>query len=162
MPLLFWELHPCSRDAQLIRELDLLPKYAVNTHCHADHVTGTYLLKNEFPNIKSVISKSSGALADKYLENEDILKFGAFELLSMATPGHTNGCVSFVSHEMKSVFTGDTLMIRKCGRTDFQEGNPEDLYNSVHEKIFVLADDYIVWPGHDYKWFLKKILKLIV
>lgn len=68
----------------------------------------------------------------------------------MSTPGHTNGCVSIVCHTAKSVFTGDALLIRGCGRTDFQQGNSALLYDSVHSKIFTLPDDYVVFPAHDY------------
>ena len=141
-----------ERDSTLLNELGFLPKYAINTHCHADHVTGTNELKKYFPELKSVISESSGAQADKLLKNREQLVFGEGKVLKcLNTPGHTNGCMSFVSEELKGVFTGDTLMIRKCGRTDFQEGSSEDLYDSVYREIFTLPDDFIVWPGHDYK-----------
>lgn len=64
--------------------------------------------------------------------------------------GHTDGCVSIVCHSAKCVFTGDALLIRGCGRTDFQQGDAKLLYNSVHQKLFTLPDDYIVYPAHDY------------
>jgi len=139
-----------DRDAQMLKELGLEPKYAINTHCHADHVTGTDKLKAHFPNIRSVISFSSGAMADLHLEQKDSVSFGEFKLDSIATPGHTSGCTTFISQDLKAVFSGDTLMIRKCGRTDFQEGCPEQLYESVYNHIFSLDDDFVIWPGHDY------------
>jgi sulfur dioxygenase len=74
-----------------------------------------------------------------------------------ATPGHTNGCVSYVFHQGRRVFTGDTLLIRGCGRTDFQEGSSEVLYNSVHKQLFQLPDDYLVFPAHDYKGYTESI-----
>ena len=80
-------------------------------------------------------------------------------MIAFDTPGHTNGCMSFVCHASRSVFTGDALLIRGCGRTDFQGGNPELLYQSVHEKIFTLPDDYFVYPAHDYNGNLKSSVR---
>ncbi len=87
---------------------------------HADHITGTGLLKKLAPEVKSVISAESGALADIKISNGDKINFGSHELEVRSTPGHTNGCVSYVSHKESCVFTGDALLIRGCGRTDFQ------------------------------------------
>lgn len=81
----------------------------------------------------------------------DTIAFGNEKLIALATPGHTDGCISYVSHTAKCVFTGDALFIRGCGRTDFQQGNSQTLYDSVHKKLFTLGDEYTVFPGHDYK-----------
>ncbi|EEB20344.1 ETHE1 protein, putative [Pediculus humanus corporis] len=144
-------LELAERDAQLIKELDFNLKYGVNTHVHADHITGTGKLKTIFPNCKSVISKSSGALADIVVTENDKIDFGRHVLEIRPTPGHTNGCVTYVCHEQGLAFTGDALLIRGCGRTDFQEGSSKTLYNSVHSQIFTLPDNYRLFPAHDYK-----------
>lgn len=73
------------------------------------------------------------------------------QLLAVSTPGHTEGCMTFIVHEQGIAFTGDTLLIRGCGRTDFQEGDSKMLYKSVHEKIFSLPDNFRLFPAHDYK-----------
>jgi len=141
-----------ERDAQLVKDLDLELKYVMNTHVHADHITGTGRLKKLVGSgVKSLISKASGADADDVLGNSQKVEFGQLSLEVRSTPGHTNGCVVYVFHDGKMVFTGDTLLIRGCGRTDFQEGNSETLYNSVHSQIFTLPEDYLVYPAHDYK-----------
>jgi sulfur dioxygenase len=107
----------------LIKELNFDLVYGVNTHLHADHVTGTGLLKEHFPSMKSVLSKFSGGKADILIDEGDTIKVGnEVELKVLATPGHTDGCVSYVSDTGKFVLTGDSLLIRGCGRTDFQNG----------------------------------------
>lgn len=143
-------LERAKRDAKLVTELGLKLKYAMNTHMHADHITGTGYLKKLLPDTASVISKASGAQADAYLVDGERIKFGGFEIQAVATPGHTNGCMTFIVHEQGCAFTGDTLLIRGCGRTDFQEGNPRTLYKSVHERIFTLPDEFRLYPAHDY------------
>ncbi len=107
---------------KVIKDLNLNLLYAVNTHVHADHITGSGQIKKLNPNVKSVLAKNSQAKADIHLVDGDVLKFGNEEIVGLHTPGHTNGCMSFVSHKAKVVFTGDTLLIRGCGRTDFQQG----------------------------------------
>jgi sulfur dioxygenase len=141
-----------ERDATLIKDLDLNLKYVMNTHVHADHVTGSGALKTLFgKKCSSLISESSGADADGHLGDSERVQFGDFSLEVRFTPGHTNGCVAYVFHQGRMVFTGDTLLIRGCGRTDFQEGSSEKLYNSVQSRLFVLPEDYLVYPAHDYK-----------
>jgi len=144
-------LELAERDSTLVRELGFKLIYGLNTHMHADHITGTGKLKQLNPGCKSVISRASGAQADVYLEEGDKITFGKYEILATGTPGHTNGCMTFIIHSEQLVFTGDTLLIRGCGRTDFQEGSSERLYQSVHEKIFTLPNNYILYPAHDYK-----------
>lgn len=144
-------LELAERDAQLINDLGLKLKYAMNTHMHADHVTGTGLLKKLLPGSKSLISKCSGAQADVFVEDGQGVKFGRHQLEVRGTPGHTNGCVTYVIHEQGLAFTGDTLLIRGCGRTDFQEGSSKTLYQSVHKRIFTLPENFKLYPAHDYK-----------
>jgi sulfur dioxygenase len=87
---------------------------------HADHITGSGLLKKLIPGTKSIISEASGAIADIKVADGDKIKFGSNELEVRGTPGHTSGCVCYVSHAQSCVFTGDAVLIRGCGRTDFQ------------------------------------------
>ncbi|KAM8927250.1 persulfide dioxygenase ETHE1, mitochondrial [Pelodytes ibericus] len=143
-------LETANRDAKLIKDLGLNMIYAANTHCHADHITGTGVLKKLLPGCKSVISKHSGAFADIHIEEGDEIKFGNFALEARSTPGHTDGCLTYVLNDKSMAFTGDALLIRGCGRTDFQQGNPSILYHSVHSKIFSLPDSCLLYPAHDY------------
>ncbi|CAI8595339.1 unnamed protein product [Vicia faba] len=148
-----------DRDLSLIQELGLKLVYALNTHVHADHVTGTGLIKSKVPDVKSVISKASGATADVYVQQGDKIRFGDLYLEVRATPGHTLGCLTYVTGDgpdqpqPRRAFTGDTLLIRGCGRTDFQGGSSENLYKSVHSQIFTLPKDTLLYPAHDYKGF---------
>ncbi|XP_072325048.1 persulfide dioxygenase ETHE1, mitochondrial isoform X1 [Scyliorhinus torazame] len=139
-----------NRDVKLIEELGLKLLYAANTHCHADHVTGTGLLKKILTGCRSVIAKDSGALADIYIQEGDTINFGEFYLEARSTPGHTDGCLTYVLNDRSMAFTGDALLIRGCGRTDFQQGCPKTLYNSVYGKIFTLPADCLLYPAHDY------------
>ncbi|KAF3507696.1 hypothetical protein F2Q69_00010062 [Brassica cretica] len=129
-----------DRDLKLINELGLKLVYAMNTHVHADHVTGTGLLKTKVPGVKSVISKASGSKADKFVEHGEKVSIGDIHLEVRATPGHTAGCVTYVTGEgadrpqPRMAFTGDAVLIRGCGRTDFQGGCADQLYESVHSQ----------------------------
>lgn len=143
-------LEKAERDVKLVEELGLKLKFAINTHVHADHITGTGAIKKLLPECESVISAASGAQADKHIENGEKLSFGDQEIETRSTPGHTNGCVSYVWHAVGKVFTGDAVLIRGCGRTDFQEGDAGRLYESVHSQIFSLPGDTLLYPAHDY------------
>lgn len=138
-----------ERDVRILKELDLKLIYAMNTHVHADHVTGTGILKS-LTGCKSVISKLSGAKADVFVHEGDTVDFGDQALDVRSTPGHTDGCLTYVDHINRAAFTGDALLIRACGRTDFQQGSPEKLYDSVTRKILSLPEDYLLYPAHDY------------
>ncbi|XP_072953652.1 persulfide dioxygenase ETHE1 homolog, mitochondrial-like [Typha angustifolia] len=148
-----------ERDLNLAKELGLKLIYAVNTHVHADHITGTGLIKRKLPGVKSVLSKANDAKADHFVEHGDRLYFGDLFLEVRATPGHTVGCVTYVTGDgpdqpnPRMAFTGDALLIRGCGRTDFQGGSAHQLYNSVHSQIFTLPKETLLYPGHDYKGF---------
>lgn len=140
-----------ERDTNLINQLEFKLVYCLNTHMHADHITGTGRLKQKYDGCKSVISAASGAQADWLIADGDVIKFGEFSLRVLSTPGHTEGCVTYVLDVTKMCFTGDALLIRGCGRTDFQGGSSDILYTSVHTKLFTLPDCYTVYPAHDYK-----------
>lgn len=148
-----------DRDLSLVKELGLKLIYALNTHVHADHITGTGLIKTKSPGVKSIISKASGSKADILVEPGDKVSFGDLFLEVRATPGHTSGCVTYVTGDgpdqpqPRMAFTGDALLIRGCGRTDFQGGSSMQLYKSVHSQIFTLPKDTLIYPAHDYKGF---------
>ncbi|KAJ8289706.1 hypothetical protein GJAV_G00004350 [Gymnothorax javanicus] len=144
-------LETVDRDVKLIEELGLTLKVAANTHCHADHITGTGLLKKKVYGCKSAISRLSGAAADILLSEGEHITFGKHALIVRETPGHTDGCVTYVLHDESMAFTGDALLIRGCGRTDFQQGCAKRLYESVHKRIFTLPGHCLLYPAHDYK-----------
>lgn len=138
------------RDVALLRELDLTLRYTADTHVHADHVTGAWLMKNALGS-RIAVSKASGAEgADDLLVDGDRLTAGGVNLEVRATPGHTDGCLTYVLADHSKAFTGDALLIRGAGRTDFQQGDTERLFASVRGKIFSLPEACALYPGHDY------------
>ena len=139
------------RDLQLLTELELELLYALETHVHADHVTGAWLLRKRL-GCKLVVGARSGVrTADLGVADGETIRFGRHALEVRETPGHTEGCITFVCHGEGMAFTGDALLIRGCGRTDFQQGDPKRLYASVRDRILGLPDDTRLYPGHDYK-----------
>lgn len=139
-----------TRDTAMLRELDLTLSYSLDTHVHADHVTGSWLMK-ESENAKIALAGNSGATGvDVGLEDGMELVFGNCSMTAHSTPGHTDGCFTFVTGEQTMAFTGDCLLIRGAGRTDFQSGNVHTLWESIREKIFSLPDECLLYPGHDY------------
>ncbi len=140
-----------ARDVQLIEELGLHLAYTLETHVHADHVTAASALRDQLGS-RSVVSIDGGApCADVLVGDGNTIRFGEHTLEVRQTPGHTDGCVTYVLDGGVMVFTGDALLIRGCGRTDFQHGDAHKLYRSVHNKIFTLPDACVVYPGHDYQ-----------
>ena len=146
-----------DRDVLLIKQLGFKLKYVMETHVHADHITSSGKLREEF-SAEVVLHKNSGAkCADKLLKDNDVLTIGDIEIKALHTPGHTNADVSYLVEN--TIFTGDALLVRDCGRTDFQLGDSATLYNSINDKIFSLDDDTVIYPGHDYYGFTASSVK---
>jgi len=138
-----------ERDVRLLREHGLALKYTLETHVHADHVTAAHALK-EATGAQTAVCRDCNAQGyDRLLTGGDVILFGHEEILTIATPGHTPGSVSYLWRDR--VFTGDTLLIGGCGRTDFQNGSAEALWTSITEKLFALDEQILVYPAHDYK-----------
>jgi sulfur dioxygenase len=139
------------RDAALIDELGLKLIWTLDTHVHADHVTGAWLLRDKLGS-RIAVSKAGGAEgADRVLASQEKIPFGKRHVETLATPGHTSGCMTYVLDDQSMAFTGDALLIRGCGRTDFQQGDARTLFRSVRERIFSLPERCLVYPGHDYR-----------
>jgi sulfur dioxygenase len=139
------------RDIALIEELGLKLAHTLETHVHADHVTGAWLLKQRL-GCRVALAAAGGAQgADRYLVHGDRVEFGRRSLEARATPGHTQGCLTYVLDDRSMAFTGDALLIRGCGRTDFQGGDPRRLFHSIREHVFSLPDSCLLYPAHDYR-----------
>ena len=132
----------------LLNELDLKLVKVIDTHIHADHVTGASKLK-QITNCSTLMGEHTPAdtIEIKVKDGEDI-KIDNFNIKSLYTPGHTSDSYSFLLNN--NLFTGDTLLINATGRTDFQNGNSIDAYNSLFNKLLKLPDETLVYPGHDY------------
>ncbi len=140
-----------GRDRALLEELGLQLVHVVDTHCHADHVTGAWLLKHH-AGAQIGVSENAGVEgADNNFTHGDHVTFGSRYLEVRETPGHTNGCVTYVLDDETMAFTGDTLLIRGCGRTDFQQGSARDMYRSIQTQILALPDQTKLYPAHDYR-----------
>ncbi len=142
---------------QQLDELDLDLIYTAETHVHADHITAAAILRERIGS-KSIVHRDAGALcADLLVTDGIILQVGEIIIKVLHTPGHTNGCVSYLLDDR--VFTGDCLLINGCGRTDFQQGDAKTMYESITQKLFTLPDDTLVYPGHDYKGMTVSTIK---
>ncbi|MDA0823951.1 MAG: MBL fold metallo-hydrolase [Proteobacteria bacterium] len=140
-----------GRDRALLDELGLQLRFVLDTHCHADHVTGAWVLKRH-TGAKIGVSHAAGVEgADLLLVHGQHITFGSRYLEVRETPGHTNGCVTFVLDDETLAFTGDTLLIRGCGRTDFQQGDARTMYRSIQTQILALPERTKLYPAHDYK-----------
>ena len=135
--------------SKLINRAHLTLRFVIETHTHADHVTGAGALR-EVTGAKAATPLPCGiSPADLQLEDGAELRFGREVLVAIATPGHTVGSMSYLWRN--KVFTGDALLIGGCGRTDFQGGDAGALYDSINGRLFTLPDETLVYPGHDYK-----------
>ncbi len=139
-----------QRDLALLRELGLRLVATLDTHVHADHITGAWLLQQRSGSAILLSAAAGAEHADRLLRHGERVAFGARHLEVRATPGHTNGCLSFVLDDHSMAFTGDSLLIRGCGRTDFQQGSAAALFGSVRQQILSLPPACLLYPGHDY------------
>jgi glyoxylase-like metal-dependent hydrolase (beta-lactamase superfamily II) len=145
-------LETVERDLRLIEELGLTLRYTIETHIHADHVTGASRLRERTGCKCALPEKSGAAQVDVPVREGEPIRIGALDIEPLYTPGHTDDHHAYyVAGEGGRVFTGDALLIDGCGRTDFQNGDAATLYRSVHEKIFALPGETLVYPGHDYQ-----------
>lgn len=147
-----------ERDLRLIEELGLRLGWTLETHVHADHITGSGLLRQRVGSQALVFAGNDVPCVDRFVQDGESLDLNGVVLQVLATPGHTSGCASYHSPELGAVFTGDALLIRGCGRTDFQQGNARTLFESVTRKLFHLPDETIVFPGHDYRGFTQSTI----
>ena len=144
-------LEMVERDLKIISELGLKLKYIADTHVHADHITGSGSLRLKTGAQTAISQYAKIPCIDIELKNNDELFLGNLKITAIETQGHTNSCMSFICEGM--IFTGDVLLIRGTGRTDFQQGDAEKMYHSINDKIFSLPDETKIYPGHDYKGF---------
>jgi glyoxylase-like metal-dependent hydrolase (beta-lactamase superfamily II) len=143
-------LEQVERDRQLLRELGLTLRYCLETHIHADHITATGRLR-ELTGCQGIVPQNASAkCADRFLGDEEILRVGEVEIKAIATPGHTDSHNAYLVNGHR-ILTGDALLIRGCGRTDFQSGDAAVLYHSITQKLFALPEETLVYPGHDYR-----------
>jgi glyoxylase-like metal-dependent hydrolase (beta-lactamase superfamily II) len=135
---------------KVIQQLNLTLRFALDTHIHADHITALGLLK-ERKNAATYLGLPQQVdCADFGLTDNQMIRLGDLEIRAIHTPGHTAESFCFYISAENVIFTGDTLLIGGTGRTDFQNGDAEKLYDSLHNKILTLPDDTLVYPGHDY------------
>ena len=139
-----------SRDLSLIQELGIELVASIDTHAHADHVTGSWLMQEATGCAIGLAAVARAENVTQPLHHGDRVSFGQRYLEVRSTPGHTDGCISFVLDNHSMAFTGDALLVRGCGRCDFQQGNAHTLWASITEQIFSLPDSCLLYPGHDY------------
>src|ERR1022692_1627547 len=142
-------LEKVDRYLQLIRELDLKLVKAVDTHLHADHITGLGALRDKTRCITVMGEQTKADVVSMRLADGEKLTIEGLSLDAIYTPGHTDDSYSFIMPDR--VLTGDTLLIRGTGRTDFQNGDPRAQYDSIFDKLLKLPDETLVFPAHDYK-----------
>ncbi len=142
-------LEQVDRDLKLLNELDLTLRYGLETHIHADHVTGTGKLR-ELTGCQGVVPENAqAACADRFIKDGEVLQVGNLSIQTIATLGHTDSHNAYLVGDR--LLTGDSLFIRGCGRTDFQSGDAGLMYDHVTQRLFTLPDETWVYPGHDYR-----------
>lgn len=139
-----------ERDLKLLQELGLTLKYCLETHVHADHITGAGQLRQVTGCLSIVPQLAQIACADRFIQDQEVLMVGAVPLKAIATPGHTASHMAYLV-DNHYLLTGDALLIRGCGRTDFQSGNAGTLFDSVTQSLFTLDPAIYIYPGHDYQ-----------
>lgn len=142
-------INSVDRDLEEISRLGLTLAYSLDTHIHADHITAALELKSKVGSKIAMPAIDRLPCADVGIEEGTPFNVGSIQLQPIHTPGHTAGHFAYLSGER--IFTGDSLLIEGCGRTDFQNGDADALYKSIREKLFSLPDEFLVYPGHDYK-----------
>jgi sulfur dioxygenase len=138
-----------ERDLEVVRRLELKLAYTIDTHIHADHITAALELKKVSGSKIAAPAFDRLPCTDVGIDETRPLQVGSLTLNGLHTPGHTDGHFAYLLGDR--LFTGDALLIEGCGRTDFQNGNADALYQSVREKLFTLPDETLVYPAHDYK-----------
>lgn len=146
-------LETVERDLQVLRDMGLTLTATLETHVHADHLTGARRLKHQTQCKIAYPAMVQASCVDIGIKEGEPFRVGSIELHPLYTPGHTDHHHAYLidTPVQKFVFTGDALLIEACGRTDFQSGDAAALYNSIHNKIFSLPDETLVYPGHDYE-----------
>ncbi len=134
---------------KLLNELDLKLVKVIDTHIHADHISGIGELRKKTKCITLMGERAPADIVSMYVKDNEKIKIEKIELKTLYTPGHTDDSYSFLMNDR--VFTGDTLLIKGTGRTDFQNGDPYDSYNSIFERLLKLPEDTLIYPAHDYK-----------
>ena len=138
-----------QRDLEVVRSLHLELAFTVETHVHADHLTSALRLKREAGSHIVYPASDRFACADRFIENGSTFELGSVKLRGLHTPGHTDDHFSYLLGDR--VLSGDALLIDGCGRTDFQNGDAATLFRSVHERLFSLPEETLVYPAHDYQ-----------
>jgi glyoxylase-like metal-dependent hydrolase (beta-lactamase superfamily II) len=143
-------LEQVDRDLQALQDLGLTLRYCLETHIHADHITGAGKLRQQTGCQAIVPQNATARSADRSLADRETLMIGSVAIQAISTPGHTNNHLAYFVNNTH-LLTGDALLIRGCGRTDFQGGNAGTLYDTVTQRLFTLPDSTLVYPAHDYK-----------
>lgn len=143
-------LEQVERDHELLQELGLTLRYCLETHIHADHITGTNELREATGCLGIVPENTRAFCVDRHIQDGETLNIGAITIKAIATPGHTDSHMAYLVND-NHLLTGDALFIRGCGRTDFQSGDAGMLYDSVTQRLFTLPSDTLVYPAHDYR-----------